>query len=139
MKNTNNHNHLTDQQKIVLEFIDNFSTFFNNWDYEKYKEFRKLFTMGFCWHFAKMLQATFNRGDVCIAFPIGHFVWVDTDGVAYDIDGVDITNCDCYIPEQYLKDELINFKHIPGESIQSSTNDILIKIYKSYCIDNNIN
>lgn len=53
---------LTYKQEVVLEFIDNFSTFDHIWSDKEHDEFRKLFTQGYCWHFAKMLQATFNRG-----------------------------------------------------------------------------
>ena len=77
---------LTYKQEVVLEFIDNFSTFNHVWSVKEYEEFRKLFTQGYCWHFAKMLQATFGRGTVCVAFHIAHMVWVDTDGTAYDIE-----------------------------------------------------
>lgn len=126
------------QQVTVLNFINRFSTFFNLWECEKSEEFRKLFRMGYCWHFAKMLQTTFNRGTVCVAFPLGHFVWLDSDGTAYDIDGFDISEHYYYIPEEYLGDELINFKHIPGKRIPDATKEDLLKIAREYCTDNNI-
>lgn len=129
---------LTYKQEVVLEFIDNFSTFNHVWSVKEYEEFRKLFTQGYCWHFAKMLQATFGRGTVCVAFPIAHMVWVDTDGTAYDIDGIDITKCYYYIPEEYLGNELNNFKHIPDKWVIPASKGELIEIAKKYCDDNGI-
>lgn len=129
---------LTYQQEVVLEFIDDFSTFFNTWSIENYEELRKLFTQGFCWQFAKMLQATFDRGTVCMAFPKGHMVWVDDDGTAYDIDGIDITECYYYIPEEYLGNQIINFKHIPHKWVIPATREEVLEIAKRYCTDNNI-
>ena len=121
---------LTYQQEVVLEFIDDFI--------ENYEELRKLFTQGFCWQFAKMLQATFDRGTVCMAFPNGHMVWVDDDGTAYDIDGIDITECYYYIPEEYLGNQIINFKHIPHKWVIPATREEVLEIAKKYCADNNI-
>lgn len=128
----------TNQQITILGFIDRFSTFFHLWEIEKSEEFRDLFRAGYCWHFAKMLQTTFNRGTVCITFPIGHFIWLDTDGSAYDIDGFDITEHYYYVPEEYLGRELDAFKHIPNLYVPDATNEDLLKIAKKYCKDNNI-
>lgn len=128
----------TNQQITILGFIDRFSTFFHLWGIEKSEEFRDLFRAGYCWHFAKMLQTTFNRGTVCITFPIGHFIWLDTDGSAYDIDGFDITEHYYYIPEEYLGSELDAFKHISNLYVSNATNEDLLKIAKKYCKDNNI-
>ena len=38
------------------------------------EEIRNLFMTGYCYHFAHILKATFERGEVCMCFPFGHFV-----------------------------------------------------------------
>ena len=78
------------------------------------------------------------EGAVCIAFPVGHMVWVDDDNTAYDIDGIDITECYYYIPEEYLGNQIINFKHIPHKWVIPATREEMLEIAKKYCADNNI-
>lgn len=65
-------------------------------------------------------------------------VWVDDDNTAYDIDGIDITECYYYIPEEYLGNQIINFKHIPHKWVIPATREEMLEIAKKYCADNNI-
>ncbi len=100
----------------ILSFIKEFKTS---------EEIRNHFAAGYCWHFAHILKATFGRGEVCIKFPYGHFVWVDTNEVAYDIDGVaELEDAKAFIPESFLGNCLEDFKHIPGQIHNTSMSEL---------------
>ena len=73
------------------------------------------FMNGYCYYFAIMLKDAFNRGDICWCAPYGHFVWMDTDDVPYDICGVNHDDCDYYIPISYIGDGVNDFKHVIGK------------------------
>lgn len=55
---------------------------------ENSETIRNLFSSGYCYHFALILQHCFKRGDVCLAYPFGYMVWRDVNGVVYGIEGV---------------------------------------------------
>ena len=97
-----------------------------------------VFRHGYCWHFAHILKSTFGRGEVCIAYPFGHFVWKDVNGVVYDIEGEyghDSEAC-CYIPEDYLPDEVLDtFRHIPDCDEHYTTKEEIEAIEKRYVHD----
>lgn len=78
----------------VLQFVYDFRTMQKSEAAEDaiYTQFES----GYCYYFAHMLKLAFKRGEVCWAAPYGHMVWVDDDGIPYDIFGV--------------KD----FRHVPG-------------------------
>lgn len=78
----------------VLQFVYDFRTMQKSEAAEDaiYTQFES----GYCYYFAHMLKLAFKRGEVCWAAPYGHMVWVDDDGIPYDISGV--------------KD----FRHVPG-------------------------
>lgn len=126
--------------KEVLEFIDNFMThqipvnrIITHEEIESLLEStRSLFRAGYCYYFAHMLKVAFNRGEVCWAAPFGHIVWVDTDGIPYDIEGIYEGEAFYLIPERFLGNHIEDFKHI-GTEVNSSKEE-LIKIMKSYCI-----
>ena len=82
-------------------------------------QIRSFFRSGYCWHFAKILQSTFGRGTVCMTYPLGHMVWVDIDGLAYDIEGpyeMELHDVDMFLPESFLSGTLCAFTHIPNTS-----------------------
>lgn len=83
---------------------------------EEYEMIRSLFMDGYCYYFATMLKTAFNRGEICWCAPFGHFVWVDDNGVPYDIEGVSTAEAEYYIPEEYVAEGLDDFKHVPGKS-----------------------
>ena len=74
----------------VLQFIYDFRTMQKSEAAEAaiYTQFES----GYCYYFAHMLKLAFKRGEVCWAAPYGHMVWVDDDGVPYDISGVDYSD-----------------------------------------------
>ena len=85
-------------------------------DRNKHGNITDFFVNGYCWHFAHMLQNVFKRGDVVMADPQGHFVWMDINGCLYDIDGpYDSTETDRFLTEEFLDDMIYDFIHIPGK------------------------
>lgn len=95
------------------------------------------YTNGYCYYFAKILQAAFRRGDVVILAPYSHLVWRDVDGKLYDINGEvnerDYEEFECQIEEEYLGDHLRNFLHRDGYTCNTTKEDIkqLIKEAKA--------
>lgn len=75
------------------------------------------FNNGYCFHFANMLKTTFDRGGLCLTYPYSHFVWMDDDGLAYDINGVYVKEAHDddieYIPIDMMnKSDIDSFRHI---------------------------
>lgn len=125
-----------DVDSQVLQFItDMVSCTAKNED--EYEIIRSMFRARYCWHFATILKNVFNRGEVCWAAPFGHFVWVDDNGIPYDIEGVNFGEQDYHIPERYLGDALKDFTHIPGE-INTTSNEEIVAIIRKYETDNNL-
>ena len=85
----------------VLQFIYDFRTMQKSEAAEEaiYTQFES----GYCYYFAHMLKLAFKRGEVCWAAPYGQMVWVDDDGIPYDISGVDDSDTNDYIPEFMMK------------------------------------
>ena len=104
---------------------------------EAYRLFHRHFRSGYCWHFAHLLKATFDRGEVCWCAPFGHMVWVDIDGTPYDIEGVYHGEAMYFIPEKYSVGHLDEFRHLAGMNtpVNAATKAELIAIVKQYCKD----
>lgn len=98
---------------------------------------RSTFRAGYCYYFAHMLKEAFNRGTVCWAAPYGHIVWVDTDGNPYDIEGVNFSDCQYYIPCSYIGEHVNDFKHVPGVEF-AATKEFLEEVIRQYERDNGI-
>ena len=134
---------LSGSQVGVLSFINEFFRHSvrgqNSANIEEYYEaLRVHYRSGYCWHFAHILRDTFERGEVCWAAPMGHFVWKDTDSSIYDAEGFYEGEAIYFIPENYLsKDELLNFKHMSNNKGAATTRERLIEIIKKYCSDTN--
>jgi hypothetical protein len=120
--------------RTILQFIADF-IYTHSMTYSHAELIRRQFHAGYCYQFAHMLQSTFKCGTVCVCGNIGHFVWCNVDEkylyfnqsniIAYDIDGVNETECEFYIPESFLSEKLINdFTHIPGRPSVSTKDDI---------------
>lgn len=75
---------------------------------------RSTFRAGYCYYFAIMLRAAFQRGRVCHAHPFSHIVWVDDNGVPYDVEGVYFGEADRFVPIECL-DDIESFKHVGME------------------------
>lgn len=78
----------------------------------EYGPLRNLFMGGYCFYFASMLKAAFNRGEIYIVAPFGHVVWRDTDNRYYDIDGEYIGVADAMIPVTDPFCAIKDFKHL---------------------------
>lgn len=96
--------------KEVLNFIENFLAHQNKDEAESI--LKDQFNAGYCYYFAVILKAAFNRGQICWCAPFGHMCWLDTDGIPYDIYGICISEADYFIPISYLGDCLNDFLHI---------------------------
>lgn len=106
----------------VLQFIYDFSV---KQGYDEAEEvLYQQFISGYCYYFACMLKAAFNRGEVCWAAPYGHIVWVDENDIPYDISGVNESETDDYIPEYMMGDTILDFKHIAGKVHNTSDQEI---------------
>lgn len=73
----------------------------------------KLFSCGYCYYFAKMLQDAFPGGEICQPAPYPHIVYV-LDNIPYDIQGLCDLEYDELIPIEKLED-LESYKHRNGE------------------------
>ena len=71
-----------------------------------------------------MLKDAFGRGKVCLAYPFGHIVWEDDNGIAYDIEGVN-KEYERLIPISKMGDGIKDFKHVESES--SGLSDVAIE------------
>lgn len=121
----------------VLQFITNFVTHAASTE-EEYEIIRSTFRAGYCYHFAVMLKAVFKRGEVCWAAPFGHFVWVDDNGIPYDVEGMNFGEQLYNIPESYLGGMIKEFMHVPGDKIPLVTDEDIIKIIRQYEDDNGL-
>lgn len=76
----------------------------------------ELFASGYCYYFACMLQDAFKRGTVCWILNRSHIVWVDTDGIAWDIYGIfdDYGEGELVPISDMLEDDLDLFRHVPS-------------------------
>ena len=111
----------------VLNFIEGFLS--HNNSYEADEILKDQFNTGYCYYFAVILKAAFNRGEVCWCAPYGHMCWVDDDGTPYDIYGICISEADYFIPVSYLGDCLNDFLHI-GKPHCTTTKEIQAIIRK---------
>lgn len=120
------------QENEVIYFINKFINHSENInDHEFiYNQFRR----GYCYYFAHMLKEAFNRGKVCWCAPLGHIVWVDDDGIPYDIDGINYSEVIAYIPIEYLGEYVDDFKHIQNPRTNGITKKEIIEICKKYFI-----
>lgn len=86
---------------------------------ESVKAIYNQFESGYCYYFAVMLQAAFNRGTVCWHRNYSHIVWKDCNEVAYDVGGVfyDYNKGDLLPVEESLGELLTDFKH-NGEEVK---------------------
>ena len=123
----------------VLRFIDKFYSQNGNND-EARETLRRQFRAGYCYYFAHMLKVAFNRGEVCWCTNVGHIVWVDDDGTPYDIEGINDSECEYYIPEKYLGDYIEGFKRVketdyPYPKTEEEANSLTKKIIENYLKD----
>ena len=114
----------------VLGFISKFMLH-QGTNSESSEVLRKQFMAGYCYHFAHILKSTFNRGTVCWCAPFGHFIWMDEDNTAYDIEGEYVGDNLYFIPESYLGDCLYDFLRIPNKG-HNTTQDEITEIIRKY-------
>lgn len=121
--------------KQVLWFIANFVYHLGSTN-DSSKFINDEFMHGYCYYFAVILKDAFQRGNICYAYHLGHMVWVDIDGIPYDINGVH-NSAKYYIPIEYLKKGINDFKRVPGIGFNASK-EFVDKVVKEYERDNGI-
>ena len=126
-----------DADVTVLQFITDLVCCAAKTEAE-YEIIRSTFRAGYCWHFAHLLKNAFQRGEVCWAAPFGHFVWLDNNGIPYDVEGVNFGEQLYHIPESYLGDHIKDFTHIPGDKVTPATEEDVIAIIRKYEDDNHL-
>ncbi|MCM1215100.1 MAG: hypothetical protein NC548_11335 [Lachnospiraceae bacterium] len=68
------------------------------------------------WYFAHMFDLAFpNQGTVCFVYPDARFVWVDAEGIAYDIDGPHAFTESYVVPERLLGNVANDYKRLGNE------------------------
>lgn len=113
----------------VLKFIENFRTYCGPG--LSAETIRRVFRGGYCYYFAHMLKIAFHRGTVCVAYPFGHVVWKDINGVSYDIEGEYTGEVEAIIPMSYFGEAYKDFTHVEGELFNASK-EFLENCYKAY-------
>lgn len=106
----------------ILDFIKNFRTKSGEFDENTEGSVCHLFTDGYCYYFAKILEEAYPGGTICKPWPIGHFIYKYHDNY-YDIDGEYILEQhDCEIPipfelpffvdEKYMQMHKTDYLHV---------------------------
>lgn len=88
------------------------------------KNIRDLFMAGYCYHFAHMLKAAFDRGEVYICAPYGHVVWRDVDNRYYDFDGEYVNQSATYVPVSDPDSHWQDFARSVSDSSGATEEDI---------------
>lgn len=83
---------------------------------------KNLFSCGYCYYFAKMLEDAFPGGELCICYPVNHIVYV-YEGVGYDINGVSNMLCECCIPIKEFGKGINDFRHVPDQEYNMPDNE----------------
>lgn len=118
----------TSRSKQVSKFITNSNaTWINNPSYS--------------YQFATLLKSSFNRGEICWAYPRDWMVWVDVDGCAYNHNGIIYNDKHelLFVPESYFTViDLQNFKHVDAITEQFRIDDAefhYTDVVYDYCKD----
>lgn len=123
--------HIYEVDRSVLRFINTFVNKQSEYNKDSADIITNQFMNGYCYYFAEMLKVAFNRGKICWVAPHGHMVWMDINGVPYDICGINKDTCEEYIPISYIPKALSDFKHV-GKYFDASEEyiDNAIKRYR---------
>jgi len=96
----------------ILDFIMNFRTKSNEFDAGTEGNICHLFTDGYCYYFAKILEEAYPGGVICKPWPIGHFIYKYNDKY-YDIDGEYVLKeHDCVVPIPFELPFFVDAKYI---------------------------
>lgn len=106
----------------ILSFIKNFN--------DKSPDLIKVFSNGYCLHFAYILEKMYPGGTISWVCPYAHIVYV-LNNIPYDISGTYCGESKTFIPIQYLNENLSDFEHIPGKFTKTSKTDVA-NIIKNY-------
>lgn len=126
MRDTDNHG--AEVSEFCNRFIKTACGYGVEWD-----ALRNLYMAGYCYYFAMMLKAAFNRGEVYIAAPYGHVVWRDIDDHYYDIEGEYVGDAEAMIPVTDPLCSINDFKHLSEKDHCGASKEqikVLIKKYR---------
>ena len=107
----------------ILRFIANFSHHVKYKHDDAVKILTDLFTEGYCYYFAIILQTAFPGGEILWAAPNDHMVY-KYQGQYYDITGIYEDIAFSFIPVEKMGDCLLDFKHIPGNHYNASEQEL---------------
>lgn len=112
--------------KQVLKFIADIV--YHSGDGKPTETITHLFTAGYCYYFALMLQTAFQRGTICYAYYEGHIVWLDGTSqekdIAYDIWGVN-KRWEYLIPIEKIRNGIWDFMHVSGKQSEMEDQEII--------------
>ena len=125
MRGTDNHS--AEVSEFCNKFIRTACDCGVEWD-----ALRKLYMAGYCYYFAMMLKAAFNRGEVYITAPYGHVVWRDIDDHYYDIEGEYIGDVEAMIPVTDPFCSIKDFKHLGEKDHLGASKEQIEFLIKKY-------
>lgn len=114
----------------VLKFIHTFSDLLG--------KNVSIFRQGYCYHYAQMIKANFERGEICWAAPFGHIVWKDDNGLIYDSEGLYLGEADYIIPIKYIEKHLEDFRHNITPKYKGATQEFIDETISRYKKDMNL-
>jgi len=98
----------------------------------------KVFYRNYSWHYAHILQDTFQRGSVCLAYPKNHWVWMDVNGVCVDALGTFHMSTNpvlMFIPEHYLGNFTDVCKMVKSFDEPNYSTEYLLRLGKTFTHD----
>lgn len=102
---------------------------------EKQRSLIKLFTNGYCYHFALILKGIYPEGHICYHYDHGHIVYL-YDNKFWDINGELTDKRNRYIPIEYLGEFIDDFKQYCNGGWARKAD--ILRMYKKAQKDNNI-
>lgn len=130
-----NHGSLNATVSIIINNIRTDVTEFIAYLYHTFGESLYAFQNGLCYHFAHMLKANFDRGEICWAAPLGHIVWRDDNGLVYDSEGIYTGSAEYIIPIAYIQDHIEDFTHFTEKKSSGATEEFIQNAIKRYLAD----
>lgn len=131
------------KKKSILKFIETIYDNCGQFNEDSQEVVRLLFRAGQCYNFAKILEANYPGGEICVTFPISHCVY-RYKGKCYDIEGIyhqKEHDCVALIPltHEYLGQfyDLVIGDLSHSAATKGPTKSDLLTVYAYYCMATN--